>query len=225
MSKKATASESEENVVLADGGEAAAVFLHELGNVLNNLLLSNRLMQRQLPEEHASRLTESCRLVSEIAGHMQQLARYRQTQRIAPYPVDVNGLVHQLADEQGESIHLEGDQEPALVQATAADLRRLLRLLVQNALAVSEKKPIRVELQRDAQQVRLSIEDNGPPVRDDQLPLLFEPFQQPLRPGQSQLELAVCRNVVRRQGGQLEAAKTPGGLRWTVTWPAAKADR
>src|SRR4051794_33393240 len=74
-----------EETGLADAGEATGVFLHELGNVLNNLLLIARLMQRQLPEEFRSRLGESCRLISEVAGQMQQLAKFRQTRRSPPY--------------------------------------------------------------------------------------------------------------------------------------------
>src|SRR3954451_20260029 len=88
-----------EEMAVADAGEAASVFLHELGNVLNNLLLNARLMQRQLPEEFRDRVGESCKLISGVAVQMQHLANFRQTRRTTPYPVDLSAVARTVADE------------------------------------------------------------------------------------------------------------------------------
>src|SRR5438105_4901778 len=88
-----------EEMALADGGEAASVFLHELGNVLNNLLLNARLMQRQLPEEFRDRVGESCKLIGGVAVQMQHLAKFRQTRRSPPYSVDLSAAARAVADE------------------------------------------------------------------------------------------------------------------------------
>jgi signal transduction histidine kinase len=212
-----------EETNLADAGEAAGVFLHELGNVLNNLLLSARLLQRQLPDEFHEQTTESCRLISEVAGQMQQLAKFRQGRRTIPYPVDLHALVRDVIADCGQASRVMTDlaSDPAQVLATTADVRRLLRLLVQNALAVSAPdQAVSVRTLAGPKELQLVVEDNGPTLDAEQLRMMFEPFQY-LRSGQSPLDLAICKNLVRRGNGQLEANLRPGGqgLRITASWP------
>lgn len=231
MAKKHPASEPApsdllaEETILADAGEAAGVFLHELGNVLNNLLLSARLMQRQVPEEAQERLAESCRLITQVAGQMQQLAKFRQGRRVLPYPVDLNVVVRAVLKEVGgksSRVELDLVDAPALVAVTAADLGRVVRFLLQNALAVTgEKKPVVLRTTSGPEQIRLVIEDGGPPLEDAQMRLLFEPFAN-LRPEQNHLELAVCKNLVRRMNGQLAADALTDGVRFTASWPQVR---
>jgi signal transduction histidine kinase len=224
MTKKPTMDVTVEEMALADAAEATGIFLHELGNVLNNLLLTARLLQRDLPAEYNNRLDDSCRLIGEVAVQMQQLARYRHAHRVLSYPVDVGRLTREAVENvggqaPGVSLVISGD-EPPLVAGTVADMRRIVRLLLQNALAVSSRnKPVRVTLDSDSERVRLVIEDSGPSLEPDRLLRLLTPFHEELRPGQNQLELAVCQNLVRRLDGRLELeAVSGGGVRFVAVW-------
>jgi signal transduction histidine kinase len=224
MTKKPTMDAVAEEMALADSGEATGVFLHELGNVLNNLLLTARLLQRDLPPEYSHRLDDSCRLIGEVAAEMQQLARYRHAHRVASYPVDVGQLTREIVDQLGSqaprvSLVISGEQPP-LVAGTVADMCRIVRLLLQNALAVSGRnKPVQVTLDGGSEQVRLIIEDSGPSVDQDRLLQLCTPFHEELRPGQNQLELAICQNLIRRLDGRLELeAIAGGGVRFAAAW-------
>jgi signal transduction histidine kinase len=215
-----------EQTALADAGEAAGVFLHELGNVLNNLLLSNRLMQRQLPEEFRTRLADSCRLITEVAGQMQQVAKFRQTRRQEVYSLDLNKLVKEVVDDLGvkpAKLTLELAETPPPITATAADSKRVLRFLIQNALAVTDKKkPVLLRTATETDQVVMVLEDSGGPLSEEQMRHFFSPFQN-LRPGQNNLELAICKNLMRRMGGQLETEIIPEeGVRFRASWPTAK---
>ncbi len=210
-----------EETAIADGSEAAGVFLHELGNVLNNLLLSARLMQRQLPDEFRERMTESCQLISAAANQMQQLARFRQSRRIPSYPLDLISLVHATIGEfPAQRVQMEPTETSAMVTGTVAEVRRVVRLLLMHALTASdERSVVRVWTERGPEHIRLIVEDRGPNLPPGQLPQLFEPFQH-LRPGQS-LELSICKNLMRRMSGQLDAEVCPSGegLRFIASWP------
>jgi two-component system, OmpR family, sensor histidine kinase TctE len=69
----------------------------------------------------------------------------------------------------------------------------------------------------------VSVEDDGPGVRPEQLPRLFEPFWRGDRAdmrndGGTGLGLAIAREIVVRLGGSLSAATRPevNGMRFTV---------
>src|SRR5688572_14253618 len=116
-----------EEIALADAGEATGVFLHELGNVLNNLYLSAKLMLRQLPEEYRPRLEDSCKAINAIAGQLRQLNDFRQGRRTLPYLVDLNALVQQVVAEH-KSADIETDLDGSLtpLPGITADLKRIV---------------------------------------------------------------------------------------------------
>jgi signal transduction histidine kinase len=87
-----------------------------------------------------------------------------------------------------------------------------VRLLLSQALAATPPSagPVTLRTGRGGEHVRLTVEDGGPSVPPEVLPHLFEPFITP-RHGPSNLELAVCKMLVRRLQGRLEAVNRPGG--------------
>jgi signal transduction histidine kinase len=209
----------------ADVSEAFGVFVHELGNVLNNIVLDVRLLERQVPDEARGRLAEVARLAGSVPGLLGQLTHFRQARRPAARPVDLNRVAADVVERLGRSgaavrLELAADLPP--VTGTPAVLGRLVRLLVGNALAVTPPAagPVCVRTERAGEQVRLCVEDGGPPVPDEALHLLFEPFVT-AREGQSGLELAVCKAAVRRLLGSLDAVNRPGGgLTFVAELPA-----
>lgn len=69
--------------------------------------------------------------------------------------------------------------------------------------------------------VSIAVEDNGPGIPPEQLPHVFDRFQQSggLRTGFG-LGLAIAREIVLAHGGKIEVASPPGqGARFTVTLP------
>lgn len=209
-----------EQTALADAGEATGVFLHELGNLLNNLLLSARLLQRQLPEEFQPRLVETCQLITETAGQMQQLAKYRQLQRIEPYPVDLNALATEVAT-GASNVQLECADSLPKLPATRAEIKRIVRLLIANAHRAHDDM-VRMHTWSNADHLGFTIEYGGPIRTAEQMQHYFEPFSN-VRGSENNLELAMAKNVVRRLGGQLQAEALPeGGVRLIASWPRTR---
>jgi signal transduction histidine kinase len=208
----------------ADVTEAFSVFMHELGNILNNLVLDLRLLEREVPEGARGRLAEIGRLAASVPDLLGQLTHFRQARRPAARPVDLNRVAARAVERLGvpaDAVRLELAPDLPPVEGTPIGLGRLVRLLVGNALAVTPAAagPVRVCTERAGDQVRLRVEDGGPSVPEEALPRLFEPFLT-TRDGQSGLELAICKTMVRRLLGSLDAANRPeGGVTFIAELP------
>ena len=79
----------------------------------------------------------------------------------------------------------------------------------------------------DAQRARLSVEDRGPGIPEENLPRLFERFftTDAERNGTG-LGLAIVRAVARAHGGDVEVRSAPGeGATFTLLLPRPRAAR
>jgi signal transduction histidine kinase len=69
----------------------------------------------------------------------------------------------------------------------------------------------------------VQIQDDGPGIPAAILPRIFEPFFTTKPPGEGMgLGLDICRTIVGREGGRIEAASEPGRTAFTVYLPAVK---
>ncbi|MBI2776251.1 MAG: HAMP domain-containing histidine kinase [Chloroflexi bacterium] len=128
------------------------------------------------------------------------------------------------AAERGVAVTV--DPEPALVIGDAARLRQLVMILVDNAVAHSPRDAGRVDVVvriagRDA---RLTVEDNGRGLREEDLPRLFERFWRGAGapPGGAGLGLSIAAWITDQHGGTIAAENRPeGGARFIVIIPLA----
>ncbi|HEU5225043.1 MAG TPA: HAMP domain-containing sensor histidine kinase [Actinomycetota bacterium] len=124
-----------------------------------------------------------------------------------------------IARERGVRLRL--DVEPAPVEGDEARLRQLVGILVDNAIRHSPSDgAVTLRVRRGA---RLEVEDEGPGLREVDLPHVFQRFWRApdAPPGGTGLGLAIADWIVRSHGGRIQAANgTSGGARFTVTLPA-----
>jgi two-component system, OmpR family, sensor histidine kinase KdpD len=124
-------------------------------------------------------------------------------------PAAIKGL-----GERGNTVDVRVDETLPRVRADAALLERAVANIVDNALAWSPDKPVRVEGGAIAGRVDLRIVDRGPGIPADQRDRVFLPFQ---RLGDQSngsgtgLGLAVARGFVEAMGGEITVEDTPGG--------------
>ena len=147
-------------------------------------------------------------------------------------PVDLGDVAADGASALGKpatdrGVRVEVDPQPAVVSGDPARLRQLVMILVDNAIRHSPTDGrVGVEVRADGGGASLVVEDDGPGIRPEDLPHLFERFYRAhgAPGGGTGLGLAIAAWIVDRHGGQIEVAnRAEGGARFVVHLPATAA--
>jgi signal transduction histidine kinase len=147
-------------------------------------------------------------------------------------PVDLGDVAADGASALGKpatdrGVRVEVHPQPAVVSGDPARLRQLVMILVDNAIRHSPADGrVGVEVRADVGGASLTVEDDGPGIRPEDLPHLFERFYRAhgAPGGGTGLGLAIAAWIVDRHGGEIEVAnRAEGGARFVVHLPAATA--
>jgi signal transduction histidine kinase len=142
--------------------------------------------------------------------------------------VEAVGPLTAMAAERG--VTLVADPLPAEVDGDALRLRQLVKILADNAVAHTPSGgSVVVRVRPDAGYALLAVEDDGPGIRGEDLPHVFERFWRAdnAPAGGTGLGLAIAAWIVERHGGRIAAANRPeGGACFEARIPlrAASAD-
>lgn len=110
-------------------------------------------------------------------------------------------------------------------------LQKVLDNLFGNAAAYSEPgNQIYVRLWKEAESIRLTVENTGAHIPDEQLPALFEAFYrvEPSRnrqTGGTGLGLYIVKTILNLHGAGVEIANTPQGVLVSIQFPEAAQNR
>jgi signal transduction histidine kinase len=151
-------------------------------------------------------------------------------------PVDLGEVIrHAVSDslmvtsQSAGRIETRVDPQIPQVLGDAEALRVAIRNLLVNAVRHGEGSPVRITVRSprtDGTQVTIDVEDEGPGIPDDELPLVFDSFFRGRHARDGQVEgsgigLAVVYHVTRAHGGQVRATRVqPHGTRVTMQLPA-----
>jgi signal transduction histidine kinase len=121
-------------------------------------------------------------------------------------------------------LRLTMDIEPVVVRGDPVRLRQLVTILADNALRhAANGGQCRVSVSRQGHDAVLVVEDDGPGIRPDDLPRVFDRFWRAADapPGGSGLGLSIAAWIVDQHGGTIEAMNAEtGGARFRVELPA-----
>lgn len=116
------------------------------------------------------------------------------------------------------------EDTPALVRVDAVLVERILVNLIHNAVRHGAP-PITITGTDAQERYRIAIDDRGPGVHPDVLPVVFEPFVH--REGEGLgLGLPLCTRLAEAQGAHLTCEPPPGGgARFVLDMPTRAARR
>jgi signal transduction histidine kinase len=121
------------------------------------------------------------------------------------------------------SVRLVVDPNPAEVTGDPARLRQLVGILIDNALRHAPAgSTVDVRVRADGPDAVLVVEDEGPGIRPDDLPRVFDRFYRAAGSpgGGTGLGLAIAAWIVERHGGRIDASNREArGARFTVRLP------
>lgn len=120
-------------------------------------------------------------------------------------------------------IEVTAEPTPTVVIGDATRLRQLVLILVDNAIRHSPSGgQVRVSVQPDGATAFLVVEDDGPGIREEDLPHVFERFWRGAGApaGGSGLGLSIASWIVAGHGGDIHVSnRPPSGARFAVRIP------
>ncbi|RMG88985.1 MAG: sensor histidine kinase, partial [Chloroflexi bacterium] len=179
--------------------------------------------------------TESLQWLVQEMLDLSMIESGQATIRLVDVPLDelVDGALERLEDQcAAKDIKIKSDLPDNLHVLCDRDLaRRVIINLVHNAIKWSPKgEKIVIKAEKQADEVIISVLDNGPGISEDQVDRIFERFYQvdASRSGHegTGLGLAICRHIVEAHGGRIwaESNKEGGGGRFRFTLLAANSE-
>ena len=154
---------------------------------------------------------------------------------LEPIPFDLRLMIEDmactlssLAEAKGLTLRMAWRPDtPRRVLADPGRIRQVLTALIRDGLNRMERGEVVLEVGRGTMRapsggVRFTVEDSGPGIAPDLLPMLFEPFTRgdayPGRDGS--LALPIAHHLARLLGGELAAANVEGGgVRFSLSLP------
>ena len=216
---------------LAGVGRLAAMVAHEINNPLDGIIRLVSLARRvgagaedPRPEKY---LAEADKGLARLAGIVRDLLEFSRSASQTPEPLPIGEMlieaaeaIRPAAEKAGVEIAVScGDDVPRLRSMT---LYHVVLNLLKNAVeAMPEGGRAEVAARADPDALVIAVSDTGPGIPPEAQARLFEPFYSRKAHGKGTgLGLVICKDLVEKQGGTIEAANRPeGGARFTVRMP------
>jgi signal transduction histidine kinase/putative methionine-R-sulfoxide reductase with GAF domain len=213
---------------LALVGKLAAKVAHELNNPLDGILRFLNLAMRQLdkPEQARAYLEDSRIGLLRMSNILKELLVFSRSHREPATVTSLSQVIQQAlapyehrARECRTQIRL--DVPPNLPPCPSNELWEVIGNVVKNALdAMGENGTLTIRAVQDDRRVTIIISDTGPGVPEELREKIFEPFftTKQDRHGTG-LGLALCRDALRRIGGEITLVPSERGAAFQLVCP------
>ena len=227
-----------QNEKLAAVGQLVSGVAHELNNPLTSIAGLAELLVEQgkaAPEsrEHLQVIRDQAERAGRIVRNLLTFSRKGAPERMR---VDLNDVVERTTQLVAYELRIRGitleeslAAGPVEVEGDLFELQSVVLNLLTNAIQATGAARdagtgrIRIATVSEGSEARLIVEDNGPGVKPEHLPLLFTPFFTTKEPGEGTgLGLSISYGIVEAHKGRLEYDAPGGeGARFTVRLPRA----
>lgn len=210
-------------------GQFAAHLAHQLRTPLSAALLHAGVLARGVLDEGQRAQVEA---LLDRLQHMQAYISHAFDQlgdhgsappapiALGPFLLGVRAAMAGLAARRQIDLRLDVPSDCGQVSGWRVPLEGAISNLVDNAIHFSPSGGVvTLQVEADAQHVRLRVADQGPGVDRSLLPRIFEPFVSG-RDGGTGLGLSIVRGVIERHGGRVSVDSAPGrGAAFIVELP------
>ena len=220
---------------LASLGTLAAGIAHEINNPLNSILMSSEHTRRTLAkngklenetvEKTLGVISDNTKRCARIIKGVLQFARNQKTAKCANDLISIVRNSSELMKTYIKTpleINIVSQEETLLIHANQTEIEQVVINILQNAAEANKGSTvININLQKYADQVRLSIQDNGPGIHSDIIDKIFDPFfSTRAGKGGTGLGLSVAHGIITEHGGSLTVQNlAPGGADFIITLP------
>jgi signal transduction histidine kinase len=147
-----------------------------------------------------------------------------------PEPTDINQVIEaawsRFTAENDDTSKIEVipglDPNLPLASVDSRQIELALFHLIQNACrSMPEGGVLRITSRVVGNEIQVIVSDSGAGITKDELHHIFDPFDQPHRPGYG-MDLSITRAIIERDNGMIEVDSEPGqGTTFTIRLPSA----
>lgn len=222
-------------------GEVARRLAHEIKNPLTPIQLSAERLQLKLADKLSAAdyaiLERATKTIVEQVGAMKtmvnEFSEYARAPVLNLAKIDMNqllGSVLELYQPEHISIKTKLSEQSAWVMGDALMLRQVIHNLLQNAqdaLEGVQQPEIELQISSSAEQVSLSVSDNGSGFPLEMMTTAFEPYVTS-KPHGTGLGLAIVKKIIEEHKGQislhnLQHGQQVAGAKVVLSLPSLQA--
>jgi two-component system sensor histidine kinase HydH len=212
---------------LAQLGEMGAMLAHEIRNPLAGIKGFAQVIEKKPQDERNGDFAQ--RIVSEtlrLETLVNELLSYAKSDRESMVMLNMTAVVSHAADflrQEAEQLRIKiicDCQENILIYGNRDRLSQLLLNVVKNAIqAMPDGGTVRITAGIDGRHARVTVNDNGHGISQEDMSRIFEPFFTSKARGTG-LGLALCRKIVEEHGGKITVQSVVGeGTSVSITFP------
>ena len=210
-------------------GQIVASIAHELRNPLAVIQNARFYLSRRTPRsepkwaEYLGIIEEEVHAADRIIVDLLGISRAKDPLKKNVDLVELARVAFdRVIDGEGVRIEVRVPREPFVISADPNQMRQVLSNLIMNSVQAMDG-PGRIVLKaRDRHgEAQITFEDDGPGIPPDVIDRVFEPLFTTRAKGTG-LGLPICRQILERHGGSIEADRSEGrGARFTIRIPGS----